>query len=40
MPGVWPGVSQMVTVVSPSVIFMPSVATMSRFGAMVLYRFG
>lgn len=36
VPGVCPGVSQMVTAVSPSVIFMPSVATMSRLGAMVL----
>ena len=32
VPGVWPGVSQMVTVVPPSVICIPSVATMSRFG--------
>ena len=40
VPGVWPGVAHIVTVVSPRVIFMPSVATMSRLGAMVLYRFG
>ena len=36
VPGVWPGVVQIVTVRPPSVIFIPSVATMSRFGAIVL----
>jgi hypothetical protein len=29
VPGVWPGVVTMVTVVSPSVIFWPSSATLS-----------
>ena len=32
VPSVWPGVMYSVSVVSPSVSFMPSVATMSRFG--------
>ena len=40
VPSVWPGVNHIVTVDSPSVIFMPSVATMSRFGAMLVKRFG
>ena len=31
-PGVWPGVTYIVTVVFPSVSFWPSVTTMSRGG--------
>ncbi len=38
VPYVWPGVMYIVSVVSPSVSFWPSVATMSRFGFVPLLR--
>ena len=38
VPSVWPGVMYSVSVVSPSVSFWPSVATMSRFGFVPVLR--